>query len=207
MYAAGVTCSDCHEPHGGKLRAEGNAVCARCHASATYETKAHLLHAPGSAGASCVACHMPTRTYMLIDPRHDHSLRVPRPDLAQYEVPNACNGCHADRDAAWAAGMIEQATDRRARVSELRRGAGGRSRRCARRVRGSRDAARRSDDPEHRPGDRARRAAALSEPSDAGPAHERGRDPTARAPCRARALESVRRRCARRSPISSPTIR
>ncbi len=109
MYAAGVTCSDCHEPHGGKLRAEGNAVCARCHASATYETKAHLLHAPGSAGASCVACHMPTRTYMLIDPRHDHSLRVPRPDLAQYEVPNACNGCHADRDAAWAAGMIEQA--------------------------------------------------------------------------------------------------
>ena len=28
MYAAGVTCSNCHEPHSLKLRAEGNAVCA-----------------------------------------------------------------------------------------------------------------------------------------------------------------------------------
>ena len=31
MYARGVTCSDCHNPHSGKLRAEGNAVCATCH--------------------------------------------------------------------------------------------------------------------------------------------------------------------------------
>jgi len=31
MYAHGVTCSDCHNPHSGSLRAEGNAVCATCH--------------------------------------------------------------------------------------------------------------------------------------------------------------------------------
>src|SRR6185436_5135828 len=32
MYRAGVTCSDCHEPHSLKLRADGNALCSRCHA-------------------------------------------------------------------------------------------------------------------------------------------------------------------------------
>jgi predicted CXXCH cytochrome family protein len=109
MYARGVTCSDCHEPHGGKLRAKGNAVCGQCHAAATYDAPAHHHHAEGSAGAACVACHMPTRTYMEIDPRHDHSLRVPRPDLSLSEgTPNACNGCHAEHDAAWAAAAVAQ---------------------------------------------------------------------------------------------------
>jgi predicted CXXCH cytochrome family protein len=110
MYAKGVTCSDCHDPHTQKLRAPGNGVCAQCHAPATYETEVHLLHPAGTAGAQCAACHMPTRTYMVIDPRHDHSIRVPRPDLAaRYGTPNACNGCHTDRDAAWAAAVIENA--------------------------------------------------------------------------------------------------
>ena len=107
MYAHGVTCSDCHEPHGAKLRAAGNAVCTQCHAAAAYDAAAHHHHAEGGAGAACVACHMPTRTYMEIDPRHDHSLRIPRPDLSVSDgVPNACNGCHADHDAAWAASAI-----------------------------------------------------------------------------------------------------
>jgi Flp pilus assembly protein TadD len=110
MYARGVTCSDCHEPHTQKLRTPGNAVCAPCHAPATYDATTHHLHAPGSAGGQCVACHMPTRTYMVIDPRHDHSMRVPRPDLTLADgAPNACNGCHADHDAAWAAAAIAAA--------------------------------------------------------------------------------------------------
>jgi predicted CXXCH cytochrome family protein len=110
MYAKGVTCSDCHEPHSGKLRAPGNAVCAQCHASGKYDAPAHTLHRDGSAGASCAACHMPTRNYMVIDPRHDHSLRIPRPDLsARLGTPNACNSCHRDKDARWAAGVIERA--------------------------------------------------------------------------------------------------
>jgi tetratricopeptide (TPR) repeat protein len=46
---------------------------------------------------------MPATTYMEIDPRHDHSLRIPRPDLSvRLDVPNACNRCHTDRDAQWA---------------------------------------------------------------------------------------------------------
>ena len=109
MYAQGVSCGDCHDAHSMKLRAAGNALCAQCHAPAKYDTTAHHLHAPGSAGAQCADCHMPTRTYMQIDPRRDHSLRVPRPDLTvEYGVPNACNNCHRDKSAGWAAAAIEK---------------------------------------------------------------------------------------------------
>jgi predicted CXXCH cytochrome family protein len=104
MSARGVTCSDCHNPHSGKLRAEGNALCATCHLPTKYDTPAHHHHQTASAGATCVSCHMPTTTYMVIDPRHDHSLRIPRPDLSvSLGTPNACTSCHTKRDAGWAA--------------------------------------------------------------------------------------------------------
>jgi predicted CXXCH cytochrome family protein len=118
MYAKGVRCSDCHDPHSLKLRAEGNALCARCHSETPdprfptlrarrYDASEHHHHAQGSEGARCVACHMPERTYMVVDPRHDHSLRIPRPDLSQrLGTPNACNACHADRDPAWAEAAV-----------------------------------------------------------------------------------------------------
>jgi tetratricopeptide (TPR) repeat protein len=109
MHAHGVTCSDCHDPHSGRLRAPGNAVCAQCHAPARYDAASHTHHAPGSAGAQCAACHMPTTTYMVVDPRHDHSFRIPRPDrTVALGVPNACNQCHAGRSAQWAADAIAQ---------------------------------------------------------------------------------------------------
>ncbi|MEJ2328633.1 MAG: ammonia-forming cytochrome c nitrite reductase subunit c552 [Gammaproteobacteria bacterium] len=108
MYAAGVTCSDCHEPHSLALRAPGNDVCAQCHLPAKYDRKSHHFHEPGSQGASCAECHMPPKNYMVVDPRHDHSMRIPRPDLSvTLGTPNACNNCHADRDADWAAQQIK----------------------------------------------------------------------------------------------------
>lgn len=107
MYALGVTCSDCHDPHSLRLRASGNAVCTTCHSAATFDTKAHHFHEPGTDGASCVECHMPNRTYMVADPRRDHSMRIPRPDLSlALGVPNACNQCHADQSAQWAAEAV-----------------------------------------------------------------------------------------------------
>jgi predicted CXXCH cytochrome family protein len=107
MFAAGVTCGDCHDPHSGKLRVAGAGVCLQCHASATYAGASHSHHAAASRQPDCIACHMPTRTYMVIDARHDHSLRVPRPDLsAKLGTPNACNSCHADKSAEWAADAI-----------------------------------------------------------------------------------------------------
>ena len=46
---------------------------------------------------------MPETTYMTIDPRRDHSLRIPRPDLSvTLAVPNACNQCHTNKDSDWA---------------------------------------------------------------------------------------------------------
>jgi tetratricopeptide (TPR) repeat protein len=80
MAHAGVTCADCHEPHSQTLRADGNALCAHCHAPAKYDAPSHHHAAPHSAAAQCVACHMPATTYMQIDPRRDHSIRVPRLD-------------------------------------------------------------------------------------------------------------------------------
>lgn len=109
MFAAGVTCSDCHDPHGGKLRRPGNLVCAQCHAPSAYDTPSHHFHAAGTAGAQCTSCHMPTRTYMVVDPRHDHSMRVPRPDRSVVlGTPEPCTGCHTGKDARWAADWIRK---------------------------------------------------------------------------------------------------
>ena len=108
MYARGVTCSDCHNPHSGKLKADGNAVCATCHLPARYDGLQHTHHQAGSTGATCTGCHMPTTTYMVVDPRHDHSLRIPRPALSvKLGTPNACTTCHTTRDATWAAAKAE----------------------------------------------------------------------------------------------------
>jgi len=107
MYQAGVTCSDCHDPHSGDLKLPGDRVCAQCHAEGRYAGRSHHFHRPASAGASCVGCHMPDKTYMVIDARRDHSMRVPRPDLSQaIGTPNACNQCHEDHTPAWAAEQV-----------------------------------------------------------------------------------------------------
>jgi predicted CXXCH cytochrome family protein len=109
MFAAGVTCSDCHEPHGAKLRAPADRVCLGCHSSETYAVATHRRHEGANPTLSCASCHMPVRTYMTVDRRHDHSLRIPRPDLSvKLGTPNACNDCHADKSPEWAASAVEQ---------------------------------------------------------------------------------------------------
>ena len=109
MFQAGVTCSDCHEPHSSKLRADGNGVCLQCHLAQKYDSPKHHFHKVGSAGARCVECHMPTRTYMVIDPRRDHSIRIPRPDLSvKLGTPNACTNCHLDKSARWALDSVNK---------------------------------------------------------------------------------------------------
>lgn len=113
MHAAGVTCSDCHEPHSQKLRAPGDAVCGQCHLAAKYTASSHHRHAENTPGSRCVDCHMRTTTYMQVDARHDHSFRIPRPDLTRkLGVPNACNQCHAKKTPEWAATRIRQWTGR-----------------------------------------------------------------------------------------------
>lgn len=109
MFAAGVTCSDCHEPHSTKLRAGAEGVCGQCHAPEKYAAATHHHHEGADAKPSCVSCHMPARSYMVVDRRHDHSFRIPRPDLSQkHGTPNACNDCHTDKASEWAASAIDR---------------------------------------------------------------------------------------------------
>lgn len=120
MFRAGVTCTDCHNPHSGERWMEDNGLCTACHNEAPparfpgmqaklYDTTDHHHHAPGSNGAACVSCHMPDKFYMSVDPRRDHSLRIPRPDLsAAIGAPNACTACHEDQTNAWAASEISE---------------------------------------------------------------------------------------------------
>ncbi|WP_349253714.1 cytochrome c3 family protein [Bradyrhizobium sp. CB82] len=108
MFAKGVTCSDCHDPHSAVLKAPADALCGQCHATDKYESAAHRQHANVTPPPTCASCHMPERRYMVVDRRHDHSFRIPRPDLSvQLGTPNACNDCHRDKSAAWAAQQVE----------------------------------------------------------------------------------------------------
>ncbi|MBS7789720.1 tetratricopeptide repeat protein [Roseococcus sp. SDR] len=107
MQRAGVVCADCHQPHTGRLRAEGNAVCTQCHLPSRFEATEHHRHASGGAGAQCVACHMPAVTYMGVDRRRDHAFSIPRPDVsAAIGAPDVCTTCHAGQTQAWAAAQL-----------------------------------------------------------------------------------------------------
>jgi tetratricopeptide (TPR) repeat protein len=126
MYMHDVKCSDCHDSHSLKFKFEGNALCTQCHKTEEFDTYRHHFHkyknetgnpvtnvfgekVPVGEGVLCVNCHMPGRYYMGIDFRRDHSLRIPRPDLSiKYNVPNACNTCHADKSNQWSENYIEK---------------------------------------------------------------------------------------------------
>jgi Flp pilus assembly protein TadD len=104
MYRAGVTCSDCHNAHSLKQRGTGNNVCLHCHLPLNYDTPNHHHHKPGTDAALCRNCHMRATTYMVVDPRYDHSMRVPRVDYSiEHGIPNACTTpCHKDKGLKWA---------------------------------------------------------------------------------------------------------
>jgi tetratricopeptide (TPR) repeat protein len=108
MYRAGVTCSDCHNAHSLKQRGTGNNVCLHCHLPLTYDAPSHHHHKQGTDAALCRNCHMRTTTYMVVDPRYDHSMRVPRVDYSiAYGIPNACTTpCHKDRSLKWASDAV-----------------------------------------------------------------------------------------------------
>ena len=109
MFARGVRCGDFHDVHGLKRHADGNDLCTRCHRAEVYDSPSHHFHkreheGKPSEGYLCIRCHMPESSYMGIDRRADHSLRIPRPDLsAALGTPNACSaeGCHGDKPLEW----------------------------------------------------------------------------------------------------------
>ena len=123
MFAKGVRCGDCHDPHTGKTQRRGDDLCLTCHNDTThpprpgidfsglkskrYDSPAHHFHEMGKPGSHCVDCHTAIRNYMIVHPRHDHSFRIPRPDLTvALGTPNTCNDCHKDKSSRWAAEAV-----------------------------------------------------------------------------------------------------
>lgn len=107
----GATCTTCHaHPHNSdaernpQLRADNNALCTGCHKTLAANPAAHTHHRAMSAGSSCIGCHMPETTVGLKARMRDHTMSIPAPEnTVRHGIPNACGGCHRDRDAAWAA--------------------------------------------------------------------------------------------------------
>ena len=99
MYEAGVNCIDCHNPHTMKLKVEGNGLCLQCHSAQAYEGEKHTNHPSDSEASQCVNCHMPTRTFMGVDARRDHSFSIPTPHVSSKTgAPNACLNCHENNN-------------------------------------------------------------------------------------------------------------
>ncbi len=107
MHGAGVVCSNCHEPHSTRLRAEGDGVCLQCHKGEVFAAPTHHQHQAGSV--NCVDCHMPSTVYMGVDPRRDHRFGIPDPmHSADIGSPDACRTCHAGASAEWLAQRLPE---------------------------------------------------------------------------------------------------
>jgi predicted CXXCH cytochrome family protein len=107
--ASQMACTTCHDPHAADAPAAmaalatpaGNRVCVTCHAQYTTEAQVtqHSHHAAGSAGTSCIGCHMPKKNMGL-----DYALvryhRIGSPtdkNRALADRPLECALCHADK--------------------------------------------------------------------------------------------------------------
>ena len=136
MYHKGVRCMDCHDVHTMKTKLPGNFLCLQCHSSGAtnapainpvthshhqvfgYDTNGTLVNvdltkyipsAIKETGGECVNCHMPQTVYMQRHSRHDHGFTIPDPLLTkQFNIPNACARCHADKGNDWNLKYVEQ---------------------------------------------------------------------------------------------------
>ena len=97
MAQVGMTCSDCHEPHTGLRRLEGNVLCMSCHVGKVESIPVHIEHNTETVDVSCETCHMPKRTYMGIDERGDHRFAIPDPVTSRaIGSPSVCSDCHGE---------------------------------------------------------------------------------------------------------------
>lgn len=106
-------CTSCHDPHWNRtdgneeLMKRSDQYCTNCHAS--YAKESHTRHGAASSGSSCVACHMPYTVHGVKAKMRDHTMLGPEPEnTVRYEIPNACNECHADRTPQWAADQVDR---------------------------------------------------------------------------------------------------
>jgi predicted CXXCH cytochrome family protein len=124
MYARGVTCFSCHDPHGSPndamLREPGDGVCLTCHGPNSQNgphavtIEAHTHHAPDSPGNRCAACHMPKIAQTIADVNvSSHAFHFVTPtETERSKIPNACNACHTDKTTEWGAAALAKWKDR-----------------------------------------------------------------------------------------------
>ena len=124
MYARGVTCVSCHDPHGSRNEAmlikPVKEICSTCHGPNTQNgphaptIEAHTHHPAGSAGSECVACHMPKIEQTIADVNvRAHTFKFVTPAQSEaMQIPNACNLCHTDKTSAWATDALKGWSDR-----------------------------------------------------------------------------------------------
>lgn len=124
MYARGVTCFNCHDPHGtdnpGIVREAGNGLCLTCHGPNaqngphTSTIEQHTHHAANSPGSQCIACHMPKIAETIDDVMvRSHTFRFVWPtETDTMKIPNACNLCHTDKTTEWATTALRSWSDR-----------------------------------------------------------------------------------------------
>jgi len=124
MYRRGVTCFSCHDVHGtdnyAQLRKPAEQLCMDCHGpmslngprTATIEEHTH--HKAGSAGSSCIACHMPKIETTVADVRvRAHTFAFITPAMTdKYKIPNPCATCHTDKTTAWATEQLKHWPER-----------------------------------------------------------------------------------------------
>jgi nitrate/TMAO reductase-like tetraheme cytochrome c subunit len=113
MYAHGVTCINCHNPHtltNTAQKPEGNDACMKCHSFAGLigphqkTLEAHTHHKAKSKGSLCIECHMPkTGRHTSKSPLtvRSHRFKFTSPsETKTYNMPpetNACYHCHQNK--------------------------------------------------------------------------------------------------------------
>lgn len=124
MYRRGVTCFSCHDVHGtdnyAQLRKPVDKLCLDCHGpmslngprTATIEEHTH--HRQGSAGSSCIACHMPKIETTVADVKvRAHTFGFITPAMTdKHKIPNPCTSCHSDKTTAWATEHLKRWPER-----------------------------------------------------------------------------------------------
>ncbi len=98
-----IDCVHCHTSSGRyRFVDQPNGACLPCHEARVKDATAHTHHAGDGPGTRCTDCHMPKTEFARMR-RSDHSMRPPVPAATrELGSPNACTGCHADREPAWA---------------------------------------------------------------------------------------------------------
>ncbi|MYL85019.1 ammonia-forming cytochrome c nitrite reductase subunit c552 [Desulfovibrio aerotolerans] len=121
-HSGRLDCIFCHTSSGRfRQAADPDQACLPCHQDKAAGRDKHTRHGADSPGARCISCHMPKTRFARMA-RSDHSMRPPAPAAtARFGSPNACQGCHTDKDAAWAGGHVRQWRTRDYQASVLAR--------------------------------------------------------------------------------------